>query len=239
MLRRVGKSCRFPGKNGSFFPPFPTSDAVLGRVSWFPRLPHLGSKLRLVKKIDVGEGGPRRAKAVFGRFKWAEAGGFDALSRAAARLRPDTPASISIPDFISSWLPYCHVVKAHTPPPVHGMLSTPSGRPPRPTTRILAQYFPVSNPTATLIITSRFNLPIASLGSNTTSRSFRVFQQSEGADMTSLRRMAAMRTANGHLEKSPQSMLFYETTCEELARSISAGIPFADLCQRPRFFCVQ
>ena len=48
------------------------------------------------KKIDVGEGGPRRAKAVFCTFKWAEPGGFDIIrpgSPAFARInpRPDPP----------------------------------------------------------------------------------------------------------------------------------------------------
>ena len=42
----------------------------------------------LIYKIKVGEGGRRRAKAVFGGFKWAEAGGFDSVGLVSARLRP-------------------------------------------------------------------------------------------------------------------------------------------------------
>jgi hypothetical protein len=44
----------------------------------------------------VGEGGPRRAKAVFGGFKWAEAGGFDSFNLVSARLRPPWPAFRSL-----------------------------------------------------------------------------------------------------------------------------------------------
>jgi len=41
------------------------------------------------KKIDVGEGGPRRAKAVFGTFKRAEGGRIPRI----ARFGPVEPAS--------------------------------------------------------------------------------------------------------------------------------------------------
>ena len=49
-------------------------------ICWLPYL-----------KINVGEGGPRRAKAVFCRFKWAKAGESDAFSHSRPGSRPPWP----------------------------------------------------------------------------------------------------------------------------------------------------